>query len=218
MSEWVRPVWSNVFEAAGKSSLTGWRQHWRSEAKELWTKTLSRILINIQRQRHGGAILFRPSRTDNELAVKYGLGYKRVPEAIRLALFHSIQLRHTRDLLEWRRLEGHRTVPRRLYAREHIHQGEVDDAVQTLTGSVRFISSLAGVDGLILASPAFVVEGFGVEITTKQEPSKLRVTTTADPQEGRVVHVNSYGTRHRSMNPILPPEPRFGGICGLAGW
>jgi hypothetical protein len=204
---WVKPVWRDVFNSSPRSALKGLRDDWKSESQSLWAKTLSRILINIKRQRHGGAILFSPSESCEDLSIKYELNYRRVPEAMRVSLFHAISLEHARDKVEELANGGSMSLPGTLYAEEAQHQGGSDDSDHSLTGAVRFISSMAGVDGLILASPDFGIRGFGVEITTKQDLDEIATTTSAQVKHVRLRSANSYGTRHRSMARFCSVHP-----------
>jgi hypothetical protein len=101
IDEWLGPVWNDVSRSVSKAALVGFRPQWRFEAKNLWTTTLSRILINIQRQRHGGAVLFCPAENRADLSIKYELRYSKVPEAIRQCLFSRINAGHSRSKIEW---------------------------------------------------------------------------------------------------------------------
>ena len=105
-------------------------------------------------------------------------------------------------------------VPIMAYLDESISEGDAEDAERAITGSVRFISSLSCVDGLILASPELGIHGFGVEIRTKKEPSSIFISSTAQPQERnlRRVDPNHYGTRHRSMMRYCFANPKSVGF------
>jgi hypothetical protein len=69
--------------------------YWGQNARDLIAETLSRILLNIKRLRHGGAILITPSERFDELNVKYQLDYYKAERVIaqhiassNLKLFH----------------------------------------------------------------------------------------------------------------------------------
>ena len=69
--------------------------YWGQNARDLIAETLSRILLNIRRLRHGGAILITPSERFDELNVKYQLDYYKAERVIaqhiassNLKLFH----------------------------------------------------------------------------------------------------------------------------------
>ena len=53
---------------------------WPPFLADTWISTLCRILISIQRYRHGGAILITGSESD--LDIKYRLNYRRLPKAL----------------------------------------------------------------------------------------------------------------------------------------
>lgn len=68
-----------------------------------------------------------------------------------------------------------------------------------ITGSVRFISSLGRVDGLVWLKHDLTLNGFGVIIATSDEPDQvLRASNSAGTKTAKV-NLNNLGTRHRSM-------------------
>ncbi len=208
IDRWIRPLWIDLFRSVGDESLYGWKPWWKQAAKEMWVKTLSRVLINIQRTRHGGALLFTPNAETDSLNPKYKLNYGRIAAAMRSALYGSALLSHARDVMEWQRLDGQDSIPHELYAEAVVAEGEVDDGDAALTGAVRFISSMAGVDGLILLTPDFVVRGFGVEIlTTKPEVRELHLTRASNVEASHPISPQTFGTRHRSMARFCTANP-----------
>jgi hypothetical protein len=100
------------------------------------------------------------------------------------------------------------------YLDESISEGDAEDCERAITGSVRFISSLSCVDGLILATPELAIKGFGVEIRTKKEPASVFISTTAEPHERTVRRVDPshYGTRHRTMMRYCFANPKSVGF------
>lgn len=207
IDEWQKPIWRSVSRHAKDEAVAEDRQNLKFQAKDSWTNTLSRILISIQRQRHGGAILFSETGANEDLSIKYALEYRRISRAMKLALFNGIVLQNVRSEMEHRRFRGSRTVPLQMYGLEGVSESEIRDSEQAITGAVRFISSLAGVDGLVLASPDFTIHGFGVEIKTKKDIEQLFVATSADLSKGRMEDANTFGTRHRSMARYCSARP-----------
>lgn len=206
IQRWVLPLWSEAFQRIGPRELAGQRRQSKYFAKEIWTRTLCRILINIQRQRHGGAILFSPTQTEG-LVTKYGLDYRRVSEAHEVILENWIRIQDVREAYDAVHEDGPAAEQLCLLNNDRLLTWELEDAERSLTGAVRFISSMANVDGLILASPDFTVKGFGTEITTKHDVSELTIASSADMEETRKVDASSFGTRHRSMARYCSANP-----------
>ncbi len=183
--------------------------HW---IVDTWTRTLCRLLISIQRYRHGGPLLMTTSSGD--LDIKYKLNYSRLPRLLSDFGAFTIQIdaagEVVRDFLDSDADE----IPAGLYLDESIAEGDAEDCERAITGSVRFISSLSCVDGLILATPELAIKGFGVEIRTKKEPSSLFISTTASPSARtlRRVDPTHYGTRHRSMMRYCFAHPKSVGF------
>ena len=165
-----------------------------------WIGTLCRILISIQRYGHGGALLLTRSKAD--LEIKYKIDYGRLPKALRNLAISRLRMREADNELFTEYLDKREDdIPADLYLEATISQSDIDDYEDEITGSVRFISSLSCVDGLVLCTPDLAIRGFGVEIRTKREP--LAVYMSSTPRIGtkslRRIDPNHYGTRHRSM-------------------
>jgi hypothetical protein len=166
---------------------------------ETWIRTLCRLLISIQRYRHGGAFLV--ATTDHDLNIKYKLNYHRLPRTLIDFATHTIKMDSAGERVSKWLDDDAESIPGELYFQESISDGDARSCERAITGSVRFISSLSCVDGLILASPDLTVHGFGAEIRTKKEPHPVLLSTTAKAQERALRQVDPahYGTRHRSM-------------------
>jgi hypothetical protein len=79
LDEGIQPYLEAVFKRVEKP-LQGDPGTWPPFLADTWISTLCRILISIQRYRHGGALLMTRSRKD--LDIKYGLDYPRLPSAL----------------------------------------------------------------------------------------------------------------------------------------
>ena len=92
-------------------------------------------------------------------------------------------------------------MPILLHLDDSVTLADVEDTTLAQLGCVNFISSLAGVDGLILISPGLTVRGFGVEITGKHDPAKVFVAGDTNASRARLkrIDLDQFGTRHRSM-------------------
>lgn len=171
---------------------------WASDLADNWIDTLCRLLISIQRYRHGGALLLTSGTSD--LTVKYELRYERFPNALVNLGVEEVIARRAGDLIQ-DRLTGHESVSSDLYYVERFARHAAEDYKEEITGCVRFVSSLSCVDGLILATPNLAVRGFGVEIRTKKEIRSVYLCSGPNPTSRnlRRIDASHYGTRHRSM-------------------
>jgi hypothetical protein len=91
------------------------------------------------------------------------------------------------------------TVPSSLYLEESNTQFDRSKAASEVTGCIRFLASLARVDGLVWLNSRLHLEAFGVEITATDDPVQARLGLNSSGKESRELDVNHYGTRHRSM-------------------
>jgi hypothetical protein len=173
---------------------------WKKELSEDWLSTLCRLLISVQRYRHGGALLI--TRTSRDLDIKYKIDYRRLPQALASLAAQKIAQMSVRDCLNMKYLEDRKKfIPRALYLDEAITASYIDDYENEITGCVRFISSMSCVDGLILASPDLSIRGFGVEIRTRKEVEAVYLSLGPALSDKRLRRIDSshYGTRHRTM-------------------
>jgi hypothetical protein len=166
---------------------------------DLWIGSLCRILISIQRYRHGGAILL--TRQNRDLFPHYKVTYGRLPKHLEEIAIQQVRVRQARDLLQEIMDDEEDALPVDTYLAEQIAESHVEDLEESLTGTVHFISSLSCVDGLVLMRPDLTVSGYGVEIRTGREVDKVRVALSPepDPSGSKIVESNHFGTRHRSM-------------------
>jgi len=186
---------------------------WRSAFAETWISTLCRLLISIQRYSHGGALLITRSKAD--LDVKYKINYSRLPKALTNLGLARIRAGMAGDQISEEYLEESRdSMPVMLYRHEAIAEYDSEDYEHEITGSVRFVSALSCVDGLILATPDLAVIGFGVEIRTRKEPDVVFLASTPHARENSLhrVNPNDYGTRHRSMMRYCFAHPKSVGF------
>lgn len=105
-------------------------------------------------------------------------------------------------------------MPIGLYLDESIATHDEEDYRDEITGCVRFISSLACVDGLILASPDFVVRGFGAMIRTEKDVRSafLAPNPKANQKSLREFDPAHFGSRHRTMMRYCFAHPRSVGF------
>jgi hypothetical protein len=189
-----------VLKSFGEDPPSEWDDVWLSALTDKWISTLCRILISIQRYRHGGALLLSTKTSD--LDVKYPINYRRLTTAlVNLGIWKIRASLASDDIFENYMETDKESMPVMLHLDETIAEGNSKDCESEITGCVRFISSLSCVDGLILANPDLSVRGFGVEIRTKKEATNVYLATraTAISKGLKQVDPNHFGTRHRSM-------------------
>jgi hypothetical protein len=185
---------------------------WLYWSIDTWTRTLCRLLISIQRYRHGGALLITTSH--HNLDIKYKINYPRLPRLLSDFAAFTIQMDAARQEIGGLLDADADDIPALAYLDQSISEGDAEDCERAITGSVRFISSLSCVDGLILATPELGIKGFGAEIRTQKEPASVFISTTAEPHERTIRRVDPshYGTRHRSMMRYCFANPKSVGF------
>jgi len=157
--------------------------------------TIARIINQIRKYNHGGAILFT-NETKN-LDIKYPLKYDRIVTAMsnlmnsRIAI--SVEEDDDTDFTKMISLEQH-------YLMGGLHDKK-RSATNELKGAIRFVASQSCVDGLVLIDYGFIVQGFGVVIKTEDYPATIYESTTARVVDKKLIphQTDKFGTRHRSM-------------------
>jgi hypothetical protein len=132
--------------------------------------------------------------------MKYPLRYSRLSEA--LLRQGSLFVQHTNysdTLMEKFIVRRIRTLPTELHLDESVTASELEDIDNEVTGCVRFLSSLSRVDGLVWLKSDLILQGFGVEITSKKNPTSIFGASTATAKNLKKIDMNHFGTRHRSM-------------------
>lgn len=166
-----------------------------------WISVLCRILLRIQKIKNGGAVLITPQITPDDLNVKYGIVYDRLPTSLQSNAVTKMKS----DYLE-RHLLGHGdSRPKELSADQFQQLRRLEKELRAnkneIDGVIWFIALLTRVDGLVVLDPNLVVRGYGVEIKNWQEPDRVFIATDrlATGSKLRPVSYNHFGTRHRSM-------------------
>lgn len=179
------------------------RSHWKASLVETWLQSLSRLLLRMQRYRHGGAILITPDNSLRGLNIKYELPYDR----LRSALENNASLRIDESYFSDQAWENYvrdkdvETMPVNLYLDESIARDNLKDNRRELEGTIWFLSLLTRVDGLLLLNQSLELRGFGVEITFQNELANVYMAgnRSATANKLKRADYNHYGTRHRSM-------------------
>jgi hypothetical protein len=175
---------------------------WDKPLVQDWVSTIRRLLLRVQNIRHGGAFLIVPSESVKDLSVKHGIKYTRLRSALeRDALAQAQRFEAFTEIDSEFLDKGVDDLPMWLYLDESVANSDLEEIRNELDGAIWFVSLLTRVDGLVLLSSWLEVNGFGVEITTSEEPSEIFVAGDTAGTEWllRKVDYQLYGTRHRSM-------------------
>lgn len=166
-----------------------------------WLSVLARILLRVQKLKHGGAILITPDIKTPDLNIKYRIDYDRLESSLAgnaiTKLKSDFLEKHLLHLSESKSKE----VPSNQYFQLRRLEKELRASKNEVDGVIWFIALLTRVDGLVVMDRDMTVRGYGVEITNAQEPANLFIATDrmASPGKLREANYNHFGTRHRSM-------------------
>lgn len=178
----------------------GRRDHWDASLADEWTSALSRILIGIQRYRHGGAVFI--SDVCDGLIPRYSLRYPRLSEALDRKGVLQVQRTSSSDKIHEEFLNpdlGQDSLPIDLYLDDVVTENEIDETEHEITGCIRFLTSLSRVDGLIWFAHDLTLQGFGVLIGTEEEPGTVYRADDVLGSDLTEIDIRNFGTRHRSM-------------------
>lgn len=169
---------------------------WLERAKERWLEALSGTLLEMRQLQHGGALLIVPQESFTDLSIKHEIDYRRLEGAL--------TERCASDIMEWafhhygRHTDDEDRLRIMLLELQQAERRQMD-AARGEAGAMQFISSLSGIDGLVLAVGGMNVRGFGVEILAKRDPKNAYLATRPTGAAGEQIDPTRWGTRHRSM-------------------
>jgi hypothetical protein len=165
-----------------------------------WLSVLCRILLRVQKLKNGGALLITDLDTSG-LNFKYQIDYERLQTSLESNAITKIKSdyleKHLLNLSESKTKE----IPSTLYFQLRRFEKELRASKNEIDGVIWFIALLTRVDGLVVMDRNLAVRGYGVEITTAEEPAELFIAgdRMATPAKLRAASYNHFGTRHRSM-------------------
>ncbi len=164
-----------------------------------WINSICRILMNIQRYRHGGGLLITPQQNLDCLNVKYKIRYDRLLKSLRGMVESQLLPGHDLHKQDVPQNEG--SLPFELTGDEQHFDRDLVERMKEVLGAVRFIASLSCVDGFVLLDRWMVVHGFGVEVRTDNHLSDISIArdSHANPKLMRPGELTQFGTRHRAM-------------------
>jgi hypothetical protein len=165
-----------------------------------WLSVLCRILLRMQKLKNGGAILITDLDTAG-LNFKYRIDYERLHTALESNAITKIKADYLEQHLLNLSESKAKDIPSQLYFQLRRFEKELRASKNEIDGVIWFIALLSRVDGLVVMDRNLAVRGYGVEITTAEEPGSLFIAgdRMATPAKLRPAVYNHYGTRHRSM-------------------
>jgi Probable sensor domain DACNV len=196
----VRGLRSYLAETASKSPQHTPPEIFEAELLMRWINAVCRVLMNIQRYRHGGGLLITPSTTLDGLNVKYKIRYDRLLKALR-GMVEAQLAAPAAEPDAARDLDANHAILPYVLGGESVFDGQLVERMKEVLGAVRFIASLSCVDGFVLLDQRMVAHGFGVEVRTDNLLSDISVArdSHANPKLMRHGELTQYGTRHRAM-------------------
>jgi len=172
----------------------------------IWKETLSRILIQIRKYGHGGALLI--TAETKGLDINYPIIYNRLRDAIERSIYVNIELQVMQKVLEDE--DGKITVNGLKGIREKENQKRQID--NELKGAIRFLASQSCVDGIVVLKDDLSSFGFGGVIQKVDPPQMVYLAKTATFNRSEQVDPKNLGTRHRSMMTFCHNNPGSLGI------
>lgn len=171
---------------------------WNDQANNLWTKTLSRILIRIQNYRHGGSFIITNEKSE-DFDIKHNIQYDRIYNALKNHLKFSVAYNSYSNLIF--DIDDEEQIPIELYLDESISNSDKQESSNELNGAIRFVASLSCIDGLVIINEQLRVEGFGAVVKNIKLPDFVYISKTArvNLTKTEKINPNHFGTRHRAM-------------------
>jgi hypothetical protein len=193
MLPWVNSYKQTVAAVVGVSVINS---YWAPKLEDIWFSAVSRLLIGIQRYRHGGAVLI--SDEANDLRPKYSIEYRRLGEAIVHLAAEDIR-KATPVVPENYGSYVDRAFPPPVTQMIPAPRQELEHNINEVKGCLRFLTSLSRVDGLLWFDSALSLRGFGVEIIAGKDPAQVYFAKNSDATKSEALVPDHFGMRHRSM-------------------
>ena len=177
-------------------------QTWKNQVNNLWTQTISRILIRIQNYHHGGSFIISNAENNN-LDIKHRIQYDRLYKALKNKIVYSIENSTISDLIyeNYLDVENENDIPLDLYLDESISNDNKIESNDELKGAIRFVSSLSCIDGLVVLDDKLKVNGFGAVVKNFNLPEEVYISKAArfSVRSLESIKPNHFGTRHRAI-------------------
>ncbi|MBS1969044.1 MAG: hypothetical protein JSU04_01985 [Bdellovibrionales bacterium] len=175
---------------------------WIPDIRDAWLSVFRKVLLQIRRTRHGGAIILNPTNRKANLHIKYDLRYDRLNKNLQDKVFNYILRNEYAEEVHHRYTsQDSNAMPVSLYLNESVANDAYEDNQEAEIGCLNFISSMSRVDGAILLSKGLITSGFGVEIRERREAKSVYLASKSDPKARHLKKLDptQFGTRHRSM-------------------
>jgi len=169
-----------------------------------FTNTIARICIGLRRLGAGGSLLITPKPRIRMLSITNRFDYERLGNSVALnvldqAYEHQLDTRASRrkaiDVSDLREIS---------FAQE-----DSKDRADELNGAVKFVTSLAALDGAILLTPSLSVKGFGIKIKGDLGTTKVYDGEAYSRRKSRskALELSRFGTRHLSVLSYCHADP-----------
>jgi hypothetical protein len=167
-----------------------------------WLNALCRILMSIQRYKHGGGVIISPDASQDGLNVKYRIRYERLPSSL-LGIDQNEFFREqvVAKVAQSCKDRTRDVVSCALHYQQREFRKRFDERKSEVLGSTHFIASLSCVDGFVLMDRRLHVHGFGVEVRSGEAIDHIALAgdPEASPERLRRGDLEQFGTRHRAM-------------------
>ena len=212
VSQRVGPSMEPFAEAIGRQLNGHSSDNVQKRLVSAWIRTVARLCIGIRRRNTGGALLITDQPMNQMLSGGYPMRYRRLSEAMVLQVLDAMYVAGVRKYE--RNLPELENVPADWVAKEKLAQTDVEDREREVTGAVKLVASLAGLDGVVVADTLLSLSGFGVKIGAGQ-----KVSTVYDGRDyerkgtgASKVDLTGLGTRHVSVIRYCRSDPKALGI------
>jgi hypothetical protein len=167
-----------------------------------WLNAICRILLSIQKYKHGGGVILHPTGSSAGLNVKYRIRYERLPAALlgidQNEFWRGLIVSQVAEVCHDRARDA---LPCGLHYKQREFRKQFDERKSEVLGCTHFIASLSCVDGFVLMDRRLHVHGFGVEVRSGEPVGNIAIAgdPLASDENLRPGELEQFGTRHRAM-------------------
>jgi hypothetical protein len=160
------------------------------------TDAIARICIGLRRAGCGGSLIITPTPKRNALSISNDFDYDRLGSSVALQCLDELY----KDELE-EKLGDLESIEKADFREYQFALADAEDRVDELNGSVKFVTSLAALDGATVMTPDLRVLGFGAKIKTTSERVTIYDASSYFTRRSKRkrIDLSKFGTRHSSM-------------------